>query len=229
MRCQSNPFATNFVQPGEIAWIAPEGLTVGGLAERFRQQCACRAVIVGPHGSGKSTLLEQLVPLLSESIVRSHPVAPCDVRTEHQESPPFATTVWLTLRRSEQAWQKVWESHPEWKSGNLLVLDGFEQLTRWQQLRCLFETRRRSMALLVTSHTAVRLPILIATKSSPRLARQIVLAALCRAGAERHVDTLCDPLRLERLLAEERGNLREVLMRLYDDLESTAVQTIRGT
>ena len=217
MRCQSNPFATNFVQPGEIAWIAPKGLTVSALAERFRQLCACRAVVVGPHGSGKSTLLEHLVPLLSASIVRSHPVAPCGVRTEHQESPPFATTVWLTLRRSEQAWQKVWESHPEWKSGNLLVLDGFEQLTRWQQLRCLFETRRRGMALLVTSHTAVR------------LVRQIVLAALCRVGAERHADTLCDPLRLERLLAEERGNLREVLMRLYDVFESTAVQTIRDT
>ncbi len=58
----TNPFATRFVAPGIIPWVAVDqgAPSLELLAARLTQDFRNRAEIVGPHGSGKSTLMRHL-------------------------------------------------------------------------------------------------------------------------------------------------------------------------
>lgn len=201
---KSNPFATRFVRPGELAWIASghdDSLAV--LADRFQRRFHCRAAIVGPHGSGKSTLLEHLVPLLN------------------------GEAVWLKLRRSEQPLKKIRATSSQWSPGGVLVLDGFEQLSTWQAIRVCWMVRRRRMGLLVTCHQpSLLLPTLLALAPTAELVQRLVTERLAESRAlspvERSewIEEMTDEQRLKRWLTEERGSVREVFMRLYDYYES---------
>jgi hypothetical protein len=102
-----------------------------------------------------------------------------------------------------------------WQAGSLLVLDGFEQLNRWTQWRIIFSTRQRGVGLLVTSHRRVALRTLVQTTASVALVQHVIRFAQENAGVELPPDFAPPPL-IAQLLQEEGGNVREVLMRLYD-------------
>lgn len=207
LRLKSNPFATRYVAPGCLPWISVQHETVENLARRLRQDFAMRAAIVGPHGSGKSTLLEHLVPLFGA--------------IRHRESPdkhPFqvhetGNIVWLQLRRDLRPETQLARSRRHWAKRRLLVLDGFEQLGRIYQWWAIAATRMSRMGLLVTSHAAVALPTLVTTCIDADKARAIMDAVL------QPCPTALDDRQLPDLLARHQGNMREILMDLYDQFE----------
>lgn len=200
---RSNPFATRFVRPGELAWIATcHDDSLAALADCFQRQFKCRAAIVGPHGSGKSTLLEHLVPLLDSEVV------------------------WLSLRRSERPFSKIRASTLQWSSGGVLVLDGFEQLSTWQAIRVCWMVRRRRMGLLATCHHPSRLlPTLRTLTPTAELVQRLVAdrladsRSLSQPDRGEWVKELTDERMIQHWLTEERGSVREVFMRLYDYYE----------
>ena len=200
---KSNPFATRFVCPGELVWIATghdDSLAV--LANSFQQRFHCRAAIVGPHGSGKSTLLEHLIPLLD------------------------ANAVWLKLRRREKPFKKIRASSSQWSPGAVLVLDGFEQLSTWQAIRVCWMVRQQRVGLLATCHQpSWLLPTLLTLAPTAELVQRLVTERLTdshtisQPDRNEWIEEMMDERRLKRWLTEEHGSVREVFMRLYDYYE----------
>ena len=97
-----------------------------------------------------------------------------------------------------------------------VIVDGFEQLSRLRRFRLRWKTLRRGVGLLVTSHHSVGLPRIWTTSTSQQLAEQIV-ERLLRGYSQ-------TPIRSRHIRsAFERhaGNIREMLMDLYDVYEAT--------
>ncbi len=213
-----NPFATRYVQPGGLPWWSDEPQTPATLADRFRGELRGRAAIVGPHGTGKSTLLEHLVPHLGTVVFRRRVAsAAAEPTVDVSANVPGSAggVVWLALRRGASPWRHVVASQSCWGPGRLLIIDGFEQLSAGGRWWCRWATRNRRTGLLVTSHQDVGLPRLITTASSPAIARRVVQAAYAKHGG-RPPEILSDERHLTALLTQQGGNLREVLMSLYD-------------
>lgn len=183
-----NPFATRFTRPGELAYWFPVGESIDGVLERFAK-LQSRGAIVGPHGSGKSTLLAALVSRL-EAIGRR-------VRA-------------VALHDGERRLPRGFTANAE--TGDVFVVDGYEQLgwpARWSLGRVV---RRRGAGLLVTLHRSIRgLPTVAATQASP---------AATTAPVERLIADLpqssvtADDVR--RSFERHDGNVREVFFELYD-------------
>ncbi len=243
---KSNPFATRFVRPGQLEWLADGDNSLPCLVERFRCQYDSRAIVVGPHGSGKSTLLEHLVPRLGYVVWRQFAGAK-STQLESQAVPAgahpppqtesslqaindvaelcdksAAPIVWLSLRRQEQPMHKLADSRRFWRRAGLLVIDGWEQLSTWQAIRVCWSTRRTGMGLLATCHRDYwLLPTLVTTTATAehvqRLVRERLASAGCLSAKEQH--EFSELALLTQLLKEEQGSVREVFMRLYDRYE----------
>lgn len=91
----------------------------------------------------------------------------------------------------------------------IILLDGAEQLSRWQWFRLRRQTRQAA-GLVITDHAPGRLPTLLECRTSPELLSEIVSELL---GDEARG---CFP-RAEKLLRDHRGNIRDVLRALYDE------------
>jgi hypothetical protein len=216
---KSNPLATRYVAPGRLEWQPQNGQSLADIVSRFTHQLGCRAAIVGPHGSGKSTLLEHLVPRIGPLELRKSTYGVHDEHgSNHAPSSSGRSVVWLKLRGSTASRRLLLETRHRWaRRGGVLILDGYEQLSRATRGLALALTRARGAGLLVTSHRATWLPTLVETKVDVSLA-QILLDQLLPVD-EVDRDRLVDPQRLGDLLRKHQGNLREVFMELYDDLE----------
>lgn len=194
----SNPFATRFVAPGVLTWLAPADHCVAELARRFTSDLHGRGLVVGPHGSGKSSLLAHLVPQLQGRCV-SH-----------------------VLRRGQRPYRQILAHRPQWRRGRILVLDGLEQLWPWEYALVRSLAAAAGMGLLATAHRPYRsLPTLVKTAADVATLQQLVARLL---SAQRELPTqllerLLDPHQLGQLLAAEQGSVREVFMRLYDVVE----------
>ncbi len=213
----SNPFSTRFVSPGQLAWIGDENY-LEQLVLRWRL-LKCRAAIVGAHGSGKSTLLEHFVPLIGNVIWRRNAEGQEFVsdfsdkglgNDSSMERPP---TLWLQLRRTAPPSMMIpWK---ELQPGRLLVLDGYEQLVRWQRAVLLVRTKLRGVRLLVASHRRTILGTLCKLSISSNTALHIV--SQLTAGRDDIAKSSEDEI--ERRLKAHGGNMRDVLMELYDQYE----------
>lgn len=226
LRVKSNPLSTRYVQPGRIPWYAVDSnQSITALANCFTNQLNCRAAIVGPHGSGKSTLLAHLVPLLGAVAYRRAAYA-SSIRQDDAPGFPMPqdaghskrSIVWLEMRGSAASARLLSETQPQWcQPDRLLVVDGYEQLSLFSRAWLVWRTRRHRVGLLVTSHRRTSLPTLIATQVNVELALQL-LDHLLPPDLEARAAHL-NSERLSQLLTRHHGNLREVFMQLYDEIE----------
>jgi hypothetical protein len=125
--------------------------------------------------------------------------------------------VWLQLRKTApQSLVIPWEELPR---GRLLILDGYEQLTRWRRAMLIARTGQRGMKLLVTSHRRTILPTLCELSITASTVRQVVSQLMQERGDSA---TISDE-EIQRSLQENRGNMREILMDFYDRFEDRRI------
>ena len=215
-----NPFSTSQVAPGRLAWLPVDERTAAELANEFLGFSSGAAVIVGPHGSGKSTLLAAMQPHLGKIKLR------LDSQGRELCRDAQGQVLWLQLRKSTGAIQQVRRSRPFWNSGDVLILDGFEQLSPIRRVHVWLSCRRSAVKLLATAHRRqLGLQTLIETSVDPVMATSIVRAALVvresqETCGDMQTQRLAERKRLEGLLQEHHGNMREVFMSLYDDYQT---------
>jgi hypothetical protein len=183
-----NPFATCWTKPGALAYRFPNG----GSAEQLVAQLAAqnwRGEIVGPHGSGKTTLLATLLPALTAAGRHVTAIALHDRRR------------WLLggfLRRALCVPQP------------LVIVDGYEQLSRaariWLRGRC----RQARAGLLITSHGTTSLPPLC--RLEPDLSSILGVVAVLTRNGNSSV-TSADVVASH---ACHGSNVRELLFDLYN-------------
>lgn len=155
------------------------------LLARF-EEVGRRAVIVGAEGSGKSTLLALLAARFEAA---GRPVRRFAVRPGEKA----ATHLFALLR----------EMGPR----ELLLLDGFDHLSRWARF-VLLRRASRLGGLLATSHRTERaLPTLIWLVPSVELLREL---AGDLVGEE------AEAVDLAEIHRRHEGNLRTALRELYD-------------
>jgi hypothetical protein len=187
----SNPFATRWTRPGAIPFQFPAGFTapdvLAGLDANGGQ-----GAILGCHGSGKSTLLASLLPLLRQSGREPVPVSLHDGQR----------------RLPHDVWQS---SHAP--ANCVLVIDGFEQLGRWQRWSVMRACERRRCGLLVTSHRPCGLPILVHLKPQIEIVQRLV--GECLPDHHGCIETQD----IEIAWARHGSNIREILFDLYDVFE----------
>lgn len=175
-----------------------------GLLDRFAS-LGQRGVIEGPHGSGKSTLLLELVGQLRDRGLRVHLVRR-----------PAGEPAWDVAREIRRPLQTA-------RRGDVLAIDGYEQLAWWRQRLVEVATRARGLGLLATVHRAAWLPVLYRTEATPEILSVILHQLLGEdLGAGPRWESLARESHQARAARIERhqGNLREVLFELYDVAES---------
>jgi hypothetical protein len=96
---------------------------------------------------------------------------------------------------------------------NLLIIDGYEQLSFVSRLGLTWQLRRRGWGTIVTAHRDVGFPTLYRTPVSVELTQRVV-ARLLPDG-----DTMIDYEAIARCFAASGGNVRETLFGLYDQFE----------
>ncbi len=199
---ESNPFSTRFTRPGAIpfcfaaagavdAWTDGDQPRLDQLVSRLRAE-NWRGQIVGPHGSGKTTLVHSLLPRLEAAGRRPH---------------------LITLRDGQRGVpRRSWPSRPL-VSRDLVLIDGYEQLSWLGRLAVWLRCLRSGAGLLVTTHRPVRLPEIYRTGTNLPLAEHLARRLL--AGNPR-----LEPGAVASAYEAARGDLRETWFRLYDLYES---------
>lgn len=183
-----NPFSASRVRPGAIPYVFPEGEDVDDLVERLSAS-GWRGQIVGRHGSGKSALLATLIPAVERAGRR-----------------PLLIELHDGARRLPVDLARVPDLGPD----TLVIVDGYEQLSRWSRWRVNRFCRGRGMGLVVTAHAPVGLPQLFSTSTSVELACRVVDRLFGDGQSPVPAEEV------ERRFAANQGNVREMLFDLYD-------------
>jgi len=183
-----NPFCTRRIRPGAIPFLFPAGRDAETLVGRLRQN-GWWGEIIGGHGSGKSALLATLIP----SIERAGRHATLVELHDGQRRLP------LDLDRECQPGASM-----------VVIVDGYEQLSRWRRWLLARLCRRRGWGLLVTAHASVGLPPLYQTAATPELAERIVGGLMAGRASPLAARELAE------CLARHHDDLRETLFDLYD-------------
>ena len=100
-----------------------------------------------------------------------------------------------------------------------MLIDGYEQLSRWRRFRLRRLCRQAGWGLVVTAHRSVGLPTLIRLRPDLQLAQKIVGWLL------RECPAVVTPEEVASAYQACQGDLREMLFMLYDLWEQRA----RGT
>lgn len=205
-----NPFASKLIRAGELEFRFPNVSLETGL-QRLKQnleQNHWRGQVVGPHGSGKTTLLRML-----------------DERWSAWDRTPFE----IVLRHGQRRLPASFWKDIRRQNFNQIVVDGFEQLDVICKLmlwmRCVMW--RRGL-LITTHHTVLFWPIIHRTQTSESLVSNLVAELL------QNQETLAGELtneqkaelenRATQLLAQHRGNIRETLFAMYDEVARSVPQ-----
>ena len=125
LRTLENPFCTRRVRPGAIPFLFPAGEDAETLVGRLRQN-GWWGEIVGAHGTGKSALLATLIP-----------------RIELAGRQPLLVELHDGQRRLPLDLDRDSRLRPP----TLLVVDGYEQLSRWRRWLLKRLCRRRGWGL----------------------------------------------------------------------------------
>lgn len=135
-----------------------------------------------------------------------------------QES-PTGDIVWLQLRKSAGIKAMLRAAKSEYRAGVLVVIDGLEQLSWMRRKRLIFQSYWYGMRLLVTAHSKENwIPTLLHTDVNFHQAKAL-LTGLIPTRTRMPTDE-----QLAGLLHKHDGNMREVLMDLYDDFQSRTTQ-----
>ena len=184
----SNPFSSRFVRPGAIPFFFPEGCSLEQILERL-QQTGWQGQILGAHGSGKSALLAQLIPAIQAT---GRPTVLYELHEGCRQLPaPFPPP-------TEAAQPPV------------IIIDGYEQLSRWNRFRLRRQCRQWQFGLVVTAHRSVGLPELVRFRPDLHLAQKIVQWLL------RDSPGAITPEETAAAYHAHHGDLREMLFDLYD-------------
>ena len=196
-----NPFSTRYVRPGAVPFLFPPGLSAAALADRLRGS-GWRGQIVGPHGSGKSALLAALVPAIEAA---GRGVCPIELHDGQRRLPPGFPP----------------QGNPPEPA--VVIVDGYEQLSRFSRFRLRRVCARLGLGLLVTTHRPVRLPELFRTRPDLALAQRIVDRLLAQDRS------LVTPEEVADRFSARQGDLREMLFDLYDVYERRRRNTNTNT
>ncbi len=215
----ANPFCTRCIRPGAIPYRFCAAESTAGLIDRF-QLAGWRGAIVGPHGSGKSTLLATLLPGLNSHGLS---VAPLVLHDGQRRLPPdFVATLpapGVSAHKGSSpsnSPEKTACANPRGRlrPETIVVVDGYEQLGLFSRCRLRWLCWRRRLGLLVTSHSPVGLPELHRTVITLALAQRVV------AELQEGFEVRISPDDVARLYPQYRGNLRELLFKLFDLYQS---------
>ncbi len=179
-RPADNPFASHRVEDLAFRTTGSSTAELAGLVFDLGGQVA----IVGPEGSGKTTLLGELAGIL--------PGEP----------------VWVTIPGGcADPWRSARAQLPRpVRRGNVILVDGAEQLGPVAWRRLLFATRT-ARSLVATLHRPGRLPTLIDCRTDQHLLRDLV-SELAPAASP--------PVDLDDLFQRHDGDIRLCFRELYD-------------
>jgi hypothetical protein len=183
-----NPFCTRRIRPGAIPFLFPAGQNAEILVERL-QQNDWWGEIIGNHGSGKSALLATLIPSIERAGQR---------------------TTLVALHDGQRRFPVDLDRKCGSSASMVVVVDGYEQLSRPRRWLLKRLCRRRGWGLLVTAHASVGLPPLYKSAATPELAERIVGQLTAGGAAPLAASELAD------CLARHHGDMRETLFHLYD-------------
>ena len=208
----SNPFCTRFVRPGSIGYqFDTREASVAGRQQIVGQIQSLRYTsVVGPHGSGKSTLLESLKPQLKEIFVRIHHV------TLHAQPRPL--TFLSRYRYQREALGTVLDA----ANCDLLIIDGFEQLSWVAQKRFRARTKQTKLHTLITCHAPITgFAILHHANVTVEKAKRLTVHLIEHLPTQtrRQIETKLEHLLVEYQTSAREINLREVWFKLYDSIQ----------
>ncbi|MFM9058738.1 MAG: hypothetical protein ACKOSQ_06420 [Planctomycetaceae bacterium] len=185
-----NPFATRHTRPGRLVPRDAGGAPLDLAALLARASDLRAAAIEGPHGAGKTNLLVTLAGLFAQAGRHAGTLRP------------------RSWRDGPAALRAVHRAAP----GATLCIDSWEALGRPWAVIVRWAARRRRVGLLVTSHAATGLPVLVRCETSASLLSRLV------AELPEHLG-LIGPADVERAFGARRGDIREALYDLYDRFE----------
>ncbi len=212
----SNPFSTRFVAPGAIPFRFHANANPLGAhsAETIVDQLTRVrfGVIVGPHGSGKSTLLKSMEPL-----ARSRFKQLSQIQTHACESSGWRAS----SRHRATVWRSVRHKLNQLGDGGLLIVDGLEQLSRFDRWRLVARAKARGLSILATSHSE---SVHFATLYRTEITRELV-----QSLAEELLEDA--PPKIRQAVAEELdardlasiNDVRQLWFDLYDSVQSELI------
>lgn len=199
---QSNPFATRYTRPGAIEFIfdqaryrADPGVDQrADLVDRFRP-IGSQGQILGPHGSGKSTLLAALLP---------------SFREEGWQVAQF------TLHDGQRRLPAGSADRRGWNADTIVIVDGYEQLSKVWRWRLRRSCCRQKFRLLITTHADQGLPLVWQT--APHESTLLTIVDQLTAHLPPGWRPTDEDVR--SAYAAHNGNLREALFELYDVIQA---------
>ena len=168
-----------------------EGFDIEGVCEHFVVE-GCRGALVGQHGNGKSTLLNEIGVHLEGQGKCIYPL----LRT--LENPRF------TMEELSKIFRET-------KTGDVVLMDGAEQLPTWQWYLLNRLLQGNGVGLITTQHKPGRLPTLYHCDTSKAVMLGL-LEQLCPESTVDLKDRAC------QYYDQHGGNIREVFFALYDDV-----------
>ena len=212
----ANPFATSFIAPSKVVYrfshgataVSPHTVDVHLETLLAKLRGTRRAVVVGPHGTGKSTLLHTFLPKLQRSFPKV---------AFHQLSNDPSLGLRKRMMERFRAGKRVRDVLAELPADGLLVVDGWEQMTRSSRWRVAKSAMTRKVTLLVTAHRGMPgWTVLHETRSTPKLIRSLADDLLSDSPHElrKMVDV---HLKNRRLLPTT--NIRDLWFEMYDMVE----------
>ena len=183
-----NPFATRHTRPGRLVPRDAQGEPLDLAALLARAPFA--AALEGPHGAGKTNLLTALAARLDAEGRLAAVLRP--------RSPGDGAAVLRAVMRA--------------RPGTMLCIDSWECLGAPLAALIRWSARLRHVGLIVTSHRATGLPVVVRCVTTPALLARIVAELPGHGG-------LVDAADVADAFRAHGGDIREALYDLYDRFE----------